>query len=429
MVTTGKRFLIINRWDDEFAEYHKYIDHCANRIAYVTTPSGLSRIDRNNSVLIEVLETIEPGRALTEAAQRAAFQLGGLDGIVSLSEFDLLTTAQLRAELDVPGLRPETVLRFKDKTVMKDAILAFDITVPPYVEASDRKALEALLFETDFPVILKPKIGAASHGVRRIDNREELSYALTQVDLNNFECEKYIAGQIYHIDGLVRRGEFQVVKPSRYINTCYSFAQGKPLGSVLMAPSPKTEKLVSFTHNCLKALDLTNGAFHLEVIEDERGNFYFLEIGARVGGGEIPFIYRDLFGVDLIGEWLRIEFDLPPLNLNGISKSVFGGFLMIPEPGNTPCQVVNTTSLINIIPEIYREILPQPGDVLDGKGGYEKISGRFHFRGLNEAVTIAAIRAAIAQFRIDVVPIASETSTVGVNTGAKANIAFAGGVC
>jgi ATP-grasp domain len=405
LTMNNKRFLILNRWDDEFAEYHKYVDHSVNSVAYITTQAGLSRIERKNSVAIEVLEAIEPSLALFEAAQHIANQLGGLDSIVCLSEFDLLTAAQLRVALAVPGLKPDTVRRFKDKTVMKTAVLAANIPTPHYVEASDREAVESLVVETNFPIILKPKIGAASQGVRRIDNQEQLNQVLAEIDTNSFECEQYIPGSIYHVDGLVRLGKLQIVKPSRYINTCYGFAQGEPLGSVLMNPSPKTEKLVSFTDACLKALELSDGAFHLEIIENQCGELYFLEIGARVGGGEIPFIYRDLFGIDLIGEWLRIEFDLPPINLSGANKAVSGGFLMVPEPRNTPCRVVSTTSLINTIPEIYREFLPQPGDVLDGKGGYEHISGRFHFQGTDELAVESAIRTAIDRFRINVVSI------------------------
>jgi hypothetical protein len=401
---THKRFLILNRWDDEFAEYHRYISHTENTVAYITTEAGLSRIDRHNAVAVEVLEAIEPSPVFFEAGRRIKNQLGGLDGIVCLSEFDLLTAAQLRAKLEVPGLLPSTVERFKDKTVMKTAILAANLPAPLYVEVSDRQALEALITKVGFPIILKPKVGAASAGVSRVDSQQQLNNLLSQIDINNFECEQYIAGQIYHIDGLVRNGVLQFVKPSRYINTCYDFAQGKPLGSIVMSPSPKTENLIAFTDSCLQALELSNGAFHLEVIENQHGELYFLEIGARVGGGEIPFIHCDLFGVDLVGEWLRIQFDLPPINLSGANQIHSGGFLMIPEPHNSPCEIIKVTSLINFIPEIYREIIPQPGDVLDGKGGYEHISGRFHFKGAEEGAVEAAIYRAIDLFRIEIDP-------------------------
>lgn len=404
---TKKKFLILNRWDDEFAAYHKYIDHCENSVAYITTPNGIQRIDTNNAAVVKVLDTIEPSLTLFETAKLMANQLGGFDGIIALSEFDLLTAAELRQSLGVPGPKPNLVKRFKDKTLMKTAILTANLLAPLYVEASDYKAIASMLTETGFPIILKPKIGASSQNVYRIENQEQLNDCLSLVDLSSFECEQYITGSIYHIDGLVRQGVLQVAKPSRYINTCYDFAQGKPLGSVLMDPSQKTEKLVDFTDACLKALELTNGAFHLEVIENQLGDFYFLEIGARVGGGEIPFVYRDLFEIDLIGEWLRIEFDEPSINLNGAKRMLSGGFLMIPEPRNTPCQVVNTTSLINTIPEIYKEILPKPGDVLDGKGGYDNISGRFCFQGADEVTVESAIRKAIDLFKIQAVSISS----------------------
>jgi hypothetical protein len=405
---TNNRFLILNRWDDEFAEYHKYIDHRSNHISYITTEAGLSRLNSNEAEMIKILENLDPGRSLDEAVQSIIQRLGKLDGIICLSEFDLLTAAQLRAKFGIPGVAPDIVIRFKDKTVMKETILSAGIPAPSFVEASDFIAIDRLIIESGFPLILKPKVGAASKGVYKINDGYELNHALNQENIFDYECENYLQGSIYHIDGLIRDGAIQFIKPSRYINTCLGFTQGEPLGSVLIDPGSKFELLVDFTNSCLRALGLTNGAFHLEVIEDEKGKLYFLEIGARVGGGEIPFVIRDLFGIDLVGEWLRIEFGLPPINSEGSNKSISGGFLMIPEPKNLPCKVVNRTSLLYDIPEIYNEILPQVGDVFESKGSYDRISGRFHFKGDSEKAVETAIRKAIQQFQIDVISSSSE---------------------
>jgi Biotin carboxylase len=163
----------------------------------------------------------------------------------------------------------------------------------------------------------------------------------------------------------------------------------------------------------LRALEITNGAFHLELIEDRNGELHFLEIGARVGGGEIPFIMHDLFGVDLVGEWLRIEVQEPPIDLSGANRIEVGGFLMIPEPEEVPCRVIYCTSLKATVPFLYREILPQPGEIFDGGGGYSHISGRFHFQGPREARIEASIHQAIAMFELVVEPIAESSKPQG----------------
>jgi hypothetical protein len=130
----------------------------------------------------------------------------------------------------------------------------------------------------------------------------------------------------------------------------------------------------------------------------------FLEIGARVGGGEIPFLTKDLFGVDLVREWVKLELGESGAPY-GEGEQVVGGFLMMPEPRSVPCRVIRCSSLVGRVPGLYKEILPSPGQILDGHGGYEHISGRFLFRGRRSSEVEDAVRQASRCFRIDCEPL------------------------
>jgi hypothetical protein len=65
---------------------------------------------------------------------------------------------------------------------------------------------------------------------------------------------------------------------------------------------------------CLDALDLDDGPFHLERFKRAPGESAFLEVGPRSGGAEVPFIHRDLFGIDLLGEAFRTMVAMPLLS-------------------------------------------------------------------------------------------------------------------
>jgi biotin carboxylase len=407
-MSPARRVLIVNRWDDEFAEYHRYLDHRRHRVGYITTPCGIGRIPEDEAAAVEVVSDLTDAEAVGRAADRVHCQLGGLDAIVALSEYDLLLAAGLRERLGVPGKRIAEVTRFRDKTAMKRAVAAAGLRAPVFADCADDSALARLSSQVGFPLVLKPKSGAASDGVMIVTGERDLREKLATVDRSLYECEQFLDGPIYHVDGLVSERVCAFAKVSRYLNTCLAFKRGEPLGSVILEDGdPRSTSLRSFALACLEALGFGGGAFHLELIEHAPGELYFLEVGARVGGGEIPFVIRDLFGVDLDRAWLRmqVEPDVTPAGPEPAAGPV-GGFLMVPEPRTVPCVVVRARSLMGLVPHLYAEVIPETGALLDGQGGYSKIGGRFRFRAPTAAATEQAIRRAMTLYELEVAPLA-----------------------
>ena len=60
------------------------------------------------------------------------------------------------------------------------------------------------------------------------------------------------------------------------------FQEGTPQLYIRLDDSSK--KYQKFAQKVINALDYVEGIFHLEVIENDRGEIYFLEIGSRPGG-------------------------------------------------------------------------------------------------------------------------------------------------
>lgn len=412
-------YLVINRWDDEFAEYHRFVDPASSQLCYITTESGLARLDRGSARAITVLDELDYP-AVHQAAAELHRQVGNFDRIAGISEYDLQTAARLRDEFRVPGDTSEFVVRFKDKVVMKRLVSAAGIRVPRFISLPPDVTEERVVNALGLPFILKPRVGAGSERVEKVGSIAELRDALARCELAEFECEEYIDGDIFHVDGVRRSGQLCFVSVSAYINTCLDFALGKPLGSVLLDPGQKRDTMIAFSERCLDALGMADGVFHLELIDSADGDLVFLEVGLRCGGGEIPFIHRDLFSVDLPAESFRATLGVPPLvSPDTASRSVSGGFVMVPEPRPFPSRVTARSTLAGDIPGLYREILPEIGEVFDGKGGYEHIGGRFHLSGTGERMIRSSIREIFARYHLSAESCAADATGTSAQDARK----------
>jgi len=400
----------MNRWCDEFSAYERYIDHAYHRMAYIVTPEGATILGNKPHEHVELVRDFKELGPLSAAVAECSKVLGGIDCLISLSEFDLMMAAELRALHNIPGDQPHDVARFRDKTVMKNRMLAAGVRAPRFVALDARRSTIDAVYALHYPVVVKPRCGAASVGVHVAASRDELDRILSDLPLPEYECEEYIPGPIFHVDGLVCEGTVQFQKASRYLGTCLDFAHGKPLGSITLAPSDFRAELLKFNAQCLRALELFQCAFHLEIINGSDG-FYFLEVGARVGGGEIPFTMHDVFGVDLYEGWVQQQLD-PAFRIHPKNDETLAGFLLIPEPVGKRLVEVSVPQKINTL---YASVVPPLNHVFDGHGGYDTILGRFRYCGQSEDQIEAAINETLQQFFYRLEDVLPVEESIGCN--------------
>ncbi|WP_405583447.1 acetyl-CoA carboxylase biotin carboxylase subunit family protein [Streptomyces sp. NBC_01190] len=411
----ARHVLIVNRWNNRFAEYHRYLDHRADRVSYLTTAAGTGPLAAELAEEIAVVADLADHPAVIGAAERLAERHGPFTHVLALSEFDLELGAELRERLGVPGKRTHEVRLVRDKVAMKAAVAARGLRVPfnrPVESPSDVREFVA---EYGFPLVLKPRTGADSQDVYVIPAADELEQVLTQLpegtDLAAFQCEEFIDGNLYQVDGVVSGGVLRTVRSWRCVGSCLDFANGTPFGSVANDDPAFEERIVAFTEGVLAALDLTDEVFHLEVFRTNgTDELVFLEIGARAGGGQVRFVWEEVYGLDLIEASVQVQIgearDYPPADPGG----EVAGYLMMPEPPVRPAVVREVPSLAGRIPELYAEALPPAGTVLDGNGGAVHTAGAFRFRaGSSEAVR-QAIETAVKLYTIDWAPLSEELS-------------------
>lgn len=375
-----KKVIIINRWSDDFADYINLIDHNLNKIIYVTNENGAKYIkDRKNIPhALYILDDLDDYLSLNNAVAEIMDEYSQIDHLIAMSEYDIKNAGKIRDVFNISGMTEITALNFTNKIIMKNALVESSIKMPAFLD--DISKLDIFIKKHGFPFILKPRIGAASHGVYRINNNDDLtSFFKNVTEIEGYECEEFIDSPIIHIDGVVQNNEIIFVKGSKYIGTCLDYSAGKPLGSIIIDSKYEQNRIAVFTKEVINSLQLRSGVFHLEAFYTE-DDLIFLEVGARQGGGEIVPLFKELYGVDLINCLFQTQVE-NEIIFSIIHNTSIGGFLLIPEPKNTPCIVNQVTSMRGHVNTLKKEILPQIDSILDGSGDYYFNSGRFLFIG------------------------------------------------
>jgi biotin carboxylase len=394
--------LVLHRWRDEHALYENYIDHSAHRVTYVTNPLGWPSLPAEAAGIVEVPATDDIERVHAAATALAAL-FGPVDRVVALNEGDLDTAAELRARLGCPGQLPGELARFRDKLLMCEAVAAAGLRAPAFADAPDPAAVAGFAAAHGWPVVVKPRRGTASRGVLIVDSPAGLS-ALDGLPDEPRLVQEFCGDTIYHVDGLWTGSALGPWRASRYVNTCADFAAGGVLGSVEEDDPELVAALGEFTACVAAALSDRPWVFHLEVFvgrdADGRPELRFLEAGCRVGGAEIPFVWREVHGIDLMTAAVDVQLGRTPA-LPAPASWRTGGWLLVRTPVPAPCRVVAAQPLDPRDDGPYAQVVPDRGTVVPEAGGYEHVGARFRFRGSGTAQVESSIAKAAARFRLE----------------------------
>jgi len=129
--------------------------------------------------------------------------LRGREVDLVLANWEVLveTAAALRVRLGLPGMRPDTVLGFRDKQIMKERVRAAGLRTPRSRRARTVAEVKAAAAEIGYPMIIKPVDGAGSADTYRVDSDAELDVALArQRHVPEVSCEEFVTGHEYTFD-------------------------------------------------------------------------------------------------------------------------------------------------------------------------------------------------------------------------------------
>jgi biotin carboxylase len=121
--------------------------------------------------------------------------------------------------------------------------------------------------------------------------------------------ERFIPGEVFHVDSLVEDGRILFAGVNRYWRPPMEVAhQGGVFISTTLEHDVDDERaLLEMNAALLQTLKFVRGATHAEFIRGADGQFYFLEVAARVGGAFIAETLEAASGVNVWREWANIE--------------------------------------------------------------------------------------------------------------------------
>jgi biotin carboxylase len=250
----------------------------------------------------------------TDVIHAVSYMFRGMviDLILPLDEFEVEIVAFLREHLRLPGMGVTAARYFRDKLIMRERTRQSGILVPDFIQILNYDRLREYMDAVPPPWVLKPRSEAGSMGLKKIHSSEELWRSLDNLGdkQSYYLLEKYIPGDVFHVDSLTVNGKVTFTSVQKYGKPPMDVYQGGGIFTTRVLPhsSKDSKALVKLNEQVLKSLGMQNGATHAEYIKaHEDGRFYFLEVAARVGGANISDLIEHATGINLWREWGNLE--------------------------------------------------------------------------------------------------------------------------
>jgi biotin carboxylase len=223
------------------------------------------------------------------------------DCVISFTELAMVPAAMVGERLGLPGAsKPATAGMLRDKMIMRERLNSAGLSPVRSALATSADQAGKLAGEVGYPLILKPRDGTGSLGVRRIDSAAELSLAVLAApssDLKGVLIEEYMSGREYSVEAFSFHGDHRIVAVTEKQVTA-NFVESThvvPAGLTGSEHAVVSELVGAF----LDLVEVTDGPSHTEIIITDRGP-RIVESHDRLGGDKIFRLVELAYGVDLI---------------------------------------------------------------------------------------------------------------------------------
>jgi hypothetical protein len=264
--------------------------------------------------VLEELATMPAGLSREQVLNTVSYMARSrrYDRIVALDEFDLESAAQIREHMRIPGMGTTTTAYYRDKLAMRVGARVSGFLVPDFCRVLNYEELRVWMAHVPAPWLLKPRSEASALGIRKIQDPEQLWSALDDLGdrQSHFVLEQFVPGDIFHVDSIVSesRVAFSVVHQYGWPPMQVMHEGGVFTTRTVDRSGRDWKELTALNARLAPSLGMVRGVTHAEYIRAHAdGQYYFLEIAARVGGAFIADLVKVATGVNLWREWARLE--------------------------------------------------------------------------------------------------------------------------
>jgi biotin carboxylase len=234
----------------------------------------------------------------------------GIGAVLTTNEYLTELLARVCDALGLPGNDPEHAHTARNKAAMAEAFSRHGVAAPHTCVVGDEDELRALdaAGGIAFPCVIKPAEGAGSAGVTVVTDPTDVTSAWRSAHAPRgmygmpldarVLVQDYADGTEYSVESFTQDGltthlcvtDKAVTKGPHRVETGHS----------LPARLPSTIRLALYraVEKAIAAVGICNSASHTEVVVDPYGHCTVIEIGARLGAGQIGFLIQHALGVD-----------------------------------------------------------------------------------------------------------------------------------
>ena len=235
-----------------------------------------------------------------------------IDRIIALDDYDVETVAGLREHMRTPGMGATTARYFRDKLAMRVQARDQGIGVPEFIHVLNYDQVRDFMQRVPPPWVLKPRSEAGSMGIKKVHSAEEFWPNLDYLgDRQSFYVlEQFLPGDVYHVDSIISEREIVFATSHKYGMPPMSVYQGGGVfvTSTLPYGGEEDVALQQINRQVIEAFGMVRGVTHAEFIRSHAdGQYYFLEIAARVGGAGTDKLIEAEAGVNPWREWAKLE--------------------------------------------------------------------------------------------------------------------------
>lgn len=328
----------------------------------------------------------------------------GADGFLTLAtDLPMRAVAYASEKLGLPGVSYETAVKATDKGEMIRALKAENVESPWYFLINGPEQLEQYRPQITYPCILKPTDNSASRGVVLVNSEDELQtayrYSVENARTGTVILEEYMVGPEVSVEVLTWQGTSRVLQVTDKLTTgAPHFVElGHSQPSAL--PANTVEKIKDVAVRAVKALGITYGPAHVEIIVTEQGP-KIVELGARLGGDCITSHLVELStGVDMVKQTMAVLTGQAPMWEQTQNKGSAIRFLTSSVAG--VLERVDGIEKAREIPGVIEiSMIMQPGDVLEGIHSSDDRVAYIVTQGENPQEAVAIAQKAMQELKI-----------------------------
>ena len=337
-----------------------------------------------------------------------------LMAVIGVDEESILLAAIFSQYLGIEHNSIESVMRTKNKLLMRFELKKARMNCPWFRSFSIEKLPDDIIEEINFPCVIKPTFLSASQGVLRVNNEQEfkegfqiLTDLLSQKKIkkrggeeaNYIMAEEYIPGNEVSIEGIVSQGKLKILA---------IFDKPEPLEgptfeeTIFVTPTTLSGSMQSSLYEtaqqAMETLGIVKGPVHIEVRINSNGN-YILECASRSIGGMCSKILEFQGGMSLEELILRSSLgrNIEKSNLSDTAK----GVMMMPINNSGKLKEMRgVEEAISVDGITDLQITIKPGEMLDPLPKGDRYLGFLFAEGKNQEMVIKDLKNAWSKIEV-----------------------------